>query len=260
MEASTVDYWALLTVPLLMGLASLPHCFAMCGTILGALTSALPAATRSQPSRLLLFLLMYGGGRVVTYAILGVIAALPGFGLVQLGGASVRFAMQALAALVLLATGLYLGGWWGVYWSRLERMTNPLWHWLQPMTRRLIPTRSPLQAVAFGLIWGCLPCGMVYAALVWSATAPASPMVAAASMALFGLGTLPFTLGGGLVSGRLLAFYRSPWLRRSAAIVLIVIGVGSLAWSSWRLLAPPMAHQPHQPHHVDPAHLTNTHR
>ncbi|MBF0158434.1 MAG: sulfite exporter TauE/SafE family protein [Magnetococcales bacterium] len=236
MEVTVADL-ALLWIPLLMGITALPHCLGMCGAILGALTAALPTSVRDQSGRMLLYLLLYGAGRVTTYAILGGIAALPGLGLMQLGGAPVRFAMQATAALVLLVAGLHLGGWWNILvW--LERKMMPLWHLLQPVTQRMLPTRAPWHALAFGLLWGCLPCGMVYAALLWSATGTSSPAASAASMALFGLGTLPFTLGGGLMSGKLLTLRPSLSARRLAAVILMVVGITALFWSGWRLLAP----------------------
>ena len=54
--------------------------------------------------------------------------------------------------------------------------------------QKLLPVRSPSHAFLFGLIWGWLPCGLVYAELA-VATASGGPITGALVMGSFGVGT-----------------------------------------------------------------------
>jgi uncharacterized protein len=100
------------------------------------------------------------------------------------------------------------------------------------------PPRTRLQAYATGLLWGWIPCGMVYAALPLALTA-GNALYGALIMAGFGLGTLPTMLtldvavakfgGGGPVQpgGRFAA--AREWLRPLAGVLIVVFGVSGFA-------------------------------
>jgi hypothetical protein len=72
--------------------------------------------------------------------------------------------LYLLANLMLIALGLYLLGFSNAL-AFTERLGQKLWRHLQPLTRRYLPARGPLQAFPLGLLWGWLPCGLVYSAL-----------------------------------------------------------------------------------------------
>ncbi|NIR99357.1 MAG: sulfite exporter TauE/SafE family protein, partial [Gammaproteobacteria bacterium] len=74
----------------------------------------------------------------------------------------------------MIALGLYLGGWLQVL-TVLERAGAKFWHTIEPLGRRFLPVRGKAHALGLGLVWGWLPCGMVYAVLVWSLTAGGAP-------------------------------------------------------------------------------------
>jgi len=134
-----------------------------------------------------------------------------------------RLALQMLAGLFLLALGLYLGGWWfGLL--RLERGGALLWRHIEPLGRRLLPVRSPLQALALGALWGWLPCGLVYSVLIWSIST-GSAVHGGLLMLSFGVGTLPLLTGLGLSAGAASRVLRRRWIRGAAGAAVAGYGL-----------------------------------
>lgn len=212
---------------LLVGLLGGGHCVGMCGGFVGAVTLSLPAARARWP-----FLLAYNGGRIASYTLAGVlVGGLGSSGLLLQHMLPVGKLLYGLASLMLVALGLYLAGWWhGVL--LLEKAGAGFWRQLQPLSKKLLPLTSLPQAFALGLLWGWLPCGLVYSVLV-VALASGSPLQGGALMLVFGLGTLPVMLAMGLAAVRLKAWLQQPWVRRGSG--LLVLGFGLLGL--WRLLS-----------------------
>jgi hypothetical protein len=210
----------------LVGLLGGGHCIGMCGGFVGAVTLSLPAARARWP-----FTLAYNGGRVASYTLAGVLAGLigsSGFFLEQV--LPMEKVLYGLASLMLVALGLYLAGLWhGVLW--LERAGAGFWRRLQPLSKRLLPLRSLPQAFALGLLWGWLPCGLVYSVLV-VALSMGTALQGGALMLAFGLGTLPVMLAMGMAAVRLREWMQRLWVRRSSG--LLVLGIGLLGL--WRLI------------------------
>jgi sulfite exporter TauE/SafE len=126
----------------------------------------------------------------------------------------------------MVVLGLYLAGWWqGLAW--LERAGAVVWARLEPVGRRFLPVRTPAQAFLLGLIWGWLPCGLVYSVLVWSIST-ADPVYGAMLLVSFGLGTLPNLLAMGVLAERLSARVRDPRVRRLAGVLVMGFGVVAL--------------------------------
>lgn len=206
----------------LVGLLGGVHCVGMCGGIVGALSLGLPADRGRWP-----ILLSYNLGRIASYTLAGAIAG--GLGYFFSGLLPVRQAQQVLlliAGLFMLLLGLYLGGWWNLL-ARLEKAGGSLWKRIEPLGRGLLPVRKPSQALALGLLWGWLPCGLVYSALVWSVSAGGA-WQGALLMLGFGLGTLPNLLLMGAAAGRLQGFVRRPRVRQLAGAVIVLFGLYQL--------------------------------
>jgi len=217
---------ASLITAFLVGLLGGVHCIGMCGGIVAALTAGLPPEKRGRPAAQLPYLIGYNLGRILGYTLAG--AVMGGLGLAALQFLPLHVAQRTLygvAALFMVALGLYLGGWWrGLI--RIERLGHILWRRVEPLGRRLLPVRSVWQATAIGAIWAFLPCGLVYSVLVWS-VGSGGPLPGAALMLAFGLGTLPNLLGVGLLAGAAARLTEQPWLRRAAG--LLVLGFGGYA-------------------------------
>ncbi len=219
----------LIFVPLLLGLFSATHCLGMCSGIVGMLTLGLPREIRDTPARRRSFLLLYNLARIFSYTLAGAVTA-------QLGGGTLAWIapqlghtlLQGLAAGVLLIAGLTIAGWFP-HPGRLERLGSPLWRRLEPLGRRLLPVDRPAKAFGFGLVWGWLPCGMVYTAVIY-ATTSTQAWQGAVFMFFFGLGTLPATLSAGLVSNALVRLSRNPTLRQGVGLAFIALALTTLLY------------------------------
>jgi len=197
---------------------------------MGVLTFSLPPATRQHWPRLLPYLTAYNGGRITSYTLAGAALGTVGGSLRDTATLpSLHFALQAVAALLLVGIGLYLAGWFPKF-AVIERIGVPLWRHLEPIGRRLLPVRSPLHAYLYGMIWGWLPCGLVYSTLIWTLTAH-GPEQGALFMFLFGLGTLPAALGTGIFTGCVGRLSRLPYIRPLAGALVIAMGVATLVFA-----------------------------
>lgn len=223
--------WPTLASAFVVGLLGGVHCVGMCGGIVAALTFGLPPERRQGLGQTLPFLLAYNGGRIASYALAG--ALMGGAGMLVARLVPVQVAQQALlvvAGLFMVAMGLYLAGWWSGL-GRLERAGGVLWRRLEPFGRRLMPVRHPAQALALGLLWGWLPCGLVYSTLVWSVSAGGA-WQGAALMLAFGLGTLPNLLLMGVAAGAIARLARDARVRRLAGGAVVLFGL----WTLWTAL------------------------
>lgn len=215
----------------LVGLLGGGHCVGMCGGIVGALALQ-PGGAR--PGWILH--LAYNAGRISSYIAAGAIVGTLGMGVDSLdlvAGSTLplRHILHAAANLMLVAMGLYLIGMTRVL-APVERIGYGIWRHLQPATSRFLPVRTVAQALPLGLLWGWLPCGLVYTALI-SAMASGSTLRGAGAMLAFGLGTLPNLLLAGYAFARFRAIAQARGVRLVSG--LLVLGFGLLGL--WRNLA-----------------------
>ena len=223
-----------LSAALLAGLLGSAHCLGMCAGISGLF--GVSAEVRSL-RRQLPMAVAYNSGRVLTYALLGAIVA--GF-----GGALVD-SRPTLARPILLITGTVItliGLQVAFNWRLLnpvERMGAVLWRKLAPIARHFVPVTSVPRALGLGLLWGWLPCGLVYSVLLIAATSVA-PVDGAAIMVAFGIGTMPAMVMTGLGAAQMSQLLRSRGTRLGFGLLIIILGVLTIAMpvSNWLAPAP----------------------
>jgi uncharacterized protein len=209
----------------LVGLLGAVHCVGMCGGIVGALTFGVQAQGWARWR----FQLGYNLGRIASYVVAGVAMGWLGGQIIDLADLHLlRQLVMIVAGLFMIAVGLYLGGWWfGV--ARVERLGGYLWRYLEPFGRKLLPVRTPFQALVMGAIWGWLPCGLVYSVLIWSLLAGGA-VEGGLMMLSFGLGTLPNLLLVGAFATGVAKFFRESWVRQLAGGTIVVMGF----WALWQ--------------------------
>lgn len=197
-----------------MGLFGGVHCIAMCGT-----ASCVIAGRFTLPFNL---------GRIAGYTALGLGAGALGAWTVGHELDGVRFAFRAVAAVAMLTVGLHLAGLPSLVHA-LESAGGPLWRRLAPVIRRLLPLHHSGHALAAGVLWSLMPCGLLYAALAMSASAY-SILDGATTMLAFALGTLPIMLGAGALGSELLSrAFAQHSLRRISGVVVLAFGLWSVA-------------------------------
>ncbi|MBJ9975361.1 sulfite exporter TauE/SafE family protein [Pseudomonas sp. S75] len=205
---------------LVLGLLGGGHCLGMCGGLMGALTLAIPPEQRSRRLRLLV---AYNLGRVLSYAAAGLLLGLAGW---ALAGSPAVQALRLLAALLLIAMGLYLAGWWSGL-TRIEALGQGLWRHVRPLATRLLPVSSLPRALLLGALWGWLPCGLVYSTLLWAAS-QGNAAHSALLMLAFGIGTWPVLLATGLAAERVGALLRRRPVRVAGGLLVILFGLWTL--------------------------------
>lgn len=209
-----------LIAALLLGVAGSTHCLGMCGAISINLSFAVPVEQRS-PKALLRWHLFFSAGRISLYILLGAFSGTLGAVAREAipGGARI---VMLLSAAVLIMIALHLvGRSSGIRW--LEAVGNLLWKRLQPLMGRLLPITKLWQAYAVGLLWGFMPCGLIYTALALAAGS-ASALSGALLMAVFGLITIVPVAGTGILAGSL-SWLRKPMWRNISAAISVVLAI-----------------------------------
>jgi uncharacterized protein len=232
----SMEILTLLLTALALGLLGGGHCIGMCGGLMGAMSLAIPPEQR-HGWRLWKILLGYNIGRLTSYTLAGALFGSLGWLLRDLG---LDIALRVFAGLLLVAMGLYLANWWSGL-TRIERLGAGLWRRLQPHASRLMPVTTAPQALFLGSLWGWLPCGLVYSTLIWAGS-QGSTILSASLMLAFGLGTLPTLMATGLAARQLMGLLRRRSVRLTAAVLVMMFGLWTLALPFMRLLGSGHAH------------------
>jgi sulfite exporter TauE/SafE len=203
----------------LAGFLGSAHCLGMCAGISGLFAVNANIATLRQA---LPMAIAYNFGRVLTYVLLGIVVA-------SFGGAFVE-SRPTLAKPILLITGaliILIGLQVAFNWRLLnpiEKMGGVLWQKISPLAKRLVPVTSLPRALGLGLLWGWLPCGLVYSVLLVAAMS-STPVAGAATMLAFGLGTMPAMVMTGVSAAKLASFTRKRGTRLGLGLLIAALGV-----------------------------------
>jgi hypothetical protein len=205
----------------LVGIMGSVHCAGMCGPI----ALALPTGGRTGWA-LLSGRLTYNGGRIVTYAFLGLLVGALGRGVALLGyQQALSIALGAMLILTSIAPAA-------------ARRILPRVPGADAVQRKvsgalgsLFSRRSLTSLFLVGVLNGFLPCGFVVAGLAGAATT-GSEAGGALFMSGFGAGTVPVMLGLSMAGYRLPGGLRAklvsllPWFGVVLGALLIVRGLG----------------------------------
>jgi sulfite exporter TauE/SafE len=225
-----------------LGVLGATHCLTMCSGFAalaqdtrradaGPTIAASRIATKKRSPAYVL-LAAQNAGRIGAYALAGFVAGMGGGSLGSVFARG-RAVLELAAAALLLAVGLFLVGLLPAY-AHLERIGAPLFRAIVPHARRLLPLRTPSQAVLFGVAWGFLPCGLVYSGLALAAVS-GSATGGALAMLAFGLGTAPAVVSLGILADQIAVWARKELVRRGAGVVLLVVAIVHFAVASEQL-------------------------
>lgn len=220
----------------LIGLWSSGHCLAMCGGLAIAAGQANRRNLNNGPAQRGLELAAWQGGRVISYAVMGLLAG--AFGALFIANAPVVFLREMafiVANLILMALGLHVARLWsGIV--QLERIGQIAWKLIEPLASATLVPQTPLRrnrlsqlgrALRAGAIWGWLPCGLVYSMLV-TASVSGSAQSGAMWMVAFGLGTVPALWLTSMASDRASRYFQRPSIRTWAGLLIMAFGAWGL--------------------------------
>jgi uncharacterized protein len=202
-------------------LISLGHCIGMCGPIQGAF--AVARGKQGQRGwRMLGTLLLYHGGRLFSYGVLGVLFGM--LGAAVLFGSNARSwqgGLSLFAGLIMLPLAFGLMGWLPtIRWVE----NNPLSRKTTGIVAKLLASPTTSASLVLGLANGFLPCGPVYTAGL-TAASTGNPWQGFLAMLFYGMGTVPVMVGFGFGGARLLQSRNRPLLQKFAALLVLIIGV-----------------------------------
>lgn len=219
----TTDIAAAPIAALLAGLLGSAHCLGMCAGISGLF--AMHASASGLRAQLPLAI-TYNLGRLLSYTILGYAVAAVGSRFVDVMP-KLAGPVRLIAGAVIILIGLQIA-----FDLRplafLERMGGAVWERIAPVSRRFLPVTSAPRALGLGLLWGLLPCGLVYSVLLVAASSGAAADGAMIMLA-FGIGTTPAMLMTGLGAARLSLLMRQRRTRLGAGLLIVILGVLTLA-------------------------------
>lgn len=209
--------WALFLAAFSMGLFGSPHCLGMCGGIVTAFGLSMQHVSDSKKNGLIL---TYHLGRLISYSLLGLIASVVGVAIFQsiMSNSAPRIVLGVVLVLIGLAMlGLPL-------FNELEKFGMRFWQSLAPLRKKVFPIDSFGKALFAGLLWGFLPCGLVYGALMM-AIAGNDIATGAALMFVFGLGTMPMLIATQKTVGMLQSSIKNFRLRQINAVIMMLSGL-----------------------------------
>jgi sulfite exporter TauE/SafE len=195
----------------------------MCGGLASALGMR-ARATAINPSGALRVAVIYQAGRLGGYTLAGLLCGLFGAALqrvLDLSSLIVPIRVASGVLLVLVALRI-LFAWNALRW--LERLGANFWKQLQPLVRRTSALSDTARAAAMGLLWGWLPCGLVYSMLLFAALS-GSALRGGAIMLAFGIGTMPSMLTGTLLASTLHRLLTQRWPRMTSGALLLLSGL-----------------------------------
>ena len=209
---------------LLLGFFGGGHCVGMCGGLSSAFALQLPPGLNRAGLIVLLNL-----GRISSYVFIGLLVG--AIGQIGISLDQTRWLQNGLyfsANLLLLFLGLYLAGISSLA-TRIESIGRPVWKRLNPLLNRLLPIQSVPACFGVGMLWGWLPCGLVYSASLY-ALGSGNALEGGLYMLAFALGTLPNLLAMGLFAAQLKNFLQRKTVRLAAGLLVAV-------WALWRLVS-----------------------
>lgn len=240
-----MNLFLLLSAGFMMGLLGSPHCLGMCGGIV----SAFGISMRDVSAQKKVWLVAtYHTGRLISYMALGAAAGVLGAAVlapfmthnslprILLGGAIIFSALLMLGLPVL---------------KNIEKLGLGLWNKLAPVRAKVFPLTTTPKAMGAGLLWGLLPCGLVYGAIGVAVATGANGEQMGVSHAVlfmlaFGLGTMPMLLATQTVVGFLQNTIKKFSLRKASGVLMLLSGLF--------VAVPAITHSHHGGHHGHDSH------
>ena len=198
---------------LILGLMGSLHCVGMCGPI----AFMLPV-DRTNNFKKLGQIFIYHFGRLMAYAIIGLVFGLVGKGLSIFGAQQkLSIAIGVLMILVVLIPYKTFNKY---------NLSKPIYKVISKVKNQLgkeLKKKSADTFLTIGFLNGFLPCGLVYMAL-FGAIAMGNALQGGLYMMLFGLGTIPLMTTAIYFSGLLKGSVRQK-VQKAIPVFVVVIGL-----------------------------------
>lgn len=196
----------------ILGLLGSLHCVGMCGPI----AFMLPV-DRSNSFKKITQISMYHIGRILAYAIIGLIFGLIGKSLYIFG---MQQQLSIIIGVLMIVVVLLPHRWIGKF-----NLAKPLYQaigYIKKSLGQALHKKTADTFLTIGFLNGFLPCGLVYMA-VFGAVAMGSYAQGSLYMALFGLGTIPL-MTAAIYLGKFLNSTIKQRIQKAIPVFVVIIG------------------------------------
>jgi sulfite exporter TauE/SafE len=203
----------MLWTALILGLAGSFHCIGMCGPI----AFILPI-DKSSVAKTFIQTFLYHFGRLISYAIIGILFGFLGKGLYLAG---FQQNLSILMGVIMILTVII-----PVRIFNKFNFSKPLYKLIGKLKQNLglyLNKKSNKALFTIGFLNGFLPCGLVYMALI-GAISTGNAFQGGLYMAVFGLGTIPM-MSGVILLGNFINISIRNKIQKIIPILVIIIGL-----------------------------------
>ncbi|MDX1827934.1 MAG: sulfite exporter TauE/SafE family protein [Lutibacter sp.] len=203
----------MLWTALILGLAGSFHCIGMCGPI----AFILPI-DKSSVAKTFIQTFLYHFGRLISYAIIGILFGFLGKGLYLAG---FQQNLSILMGVIMILTVII-----PVRIFNKFNFSKPLYKLIGKLKQNLalyLNKKSNKALFTIGFLNGFLPCGLVYMALI-GAISTGNAFQGGLYMAVFGLGTIPM-MSGAILLGNFINVSIRNKIQKIIPILVIIIGL-----------------------------------
>lgn len=195
-----------------VGLLTSIHCIAMCGGI--NISQCITQISTQGTNNVYKSSLLYNGGRVISYTIIGAVVGALG-SVISFSGAS-KGIVSIIAGLFMVLMGINLLG----VFPNLRKFNVQI---PSNVRRVFMGTKGERGPFVVGLLNGFMPCGPLQTMQIY-ALGTGSAVTGALSMFAFSLGTVPLMFGLGTM-GSFLGKHASKNMMKISAVLVIFLGM-----------------------------------
>ena len=172
----------------LIGFLGSAHCFGMCGGIVVAVSMSL-----NNLQHKFLYQILFNIGRILSYVLICLFVSFLGSFLFNIESKAAFIFIKLGSNIILILLSLYLLNLFKWLYF-IENILFKLWKTFYPIIKKINIKKKPANIFFLGLLWGNLPCGLVYSTLAWCVGSSNTIKEAGILMFFFGCGTIPSML------------------------------------------------------------------
>lgn len=195
------------------------HCFGMCGGII----TALSLNALKNKKKIFICQFIYNIGRIISYCLAGVFVNIFGFFIFDLLSIDIKVVFNIFFPTIIIFFGIRLLNIFNNLFFKLEEFSYDFFNFLYRKFYLFTFLKSPYKEFFIGLLWGSIPCGLVYSAL--AITFVSSSLINSFFIMLcFGIGTLPSIIFVGGFYSRLMSYKKKNLITKIVGFLTIAYG------------------------------------
>lgn len=204
----------------LIGLFGSFHCFGMCGGLITALSLKLI----ENKKKIYFYQFVYNLGRILSYCIIGFFVSIFGIFVFDIFKINVSFLFNIFFPLIIIFFGLRLLNIFSFIFVFFEKISYDFFNLFYKKMSKFSFLSSPYKEFFIGMLWGNMPCGLVYSALSLSFVS-GSLLKSFLIMLFFGLGTLPVIIFTGSFYSKILILKKNNLITKIIGLFTVIYGI-----------------------------------